>query len=254
MSTALARHTAAPTAPPTTRAPVPRSDDDNATPLWRKALPLVIILLVMALAGYGLSTMMKEGGSGPKKQMVKIAVLPDTPPPPPPPPKEEKKPELEEAPKQVMPTEQQKADTPPPPGEPLKMEGAAGDGPSAFGQGSVGKEYNGQQISTGGGAPQPKAADRAKFKYYANSARQVLRTELDKTLPPELLSLGARLLIWVDDAGAISRFELNGVSDKAAEDKLRQAMDAASRGYRLTPPAGMPQPLELRLSVNPVNG
>lgn len=224
-------------------------------PLWRKALPVVIILTVLGLAGYGLSTLMGSGGTGAKKQVVKIAVLPDTPPPPPPP-KEEKKPEPpKEEPKQVMPTEQPKVvDTPPPQqAETLKMEGAAGDGPSAFSAGSVKSDYSGQQIGAGGVA-QPKVVDRAKFKYYANSARQMLRAELDKSLPPELLNLGARLRIWVNEGGAITRFEVDGLNDKASDEKLRQAMEAVSRTYRLAPPADMPQPLELRLSVNPVSG
>lgn len=243
----IAMHSASPSIPP-------RHDDDGEAPLWRKALPVVLILVVMGLVGYGLSTLMGSGGSSaPKKQTVKIAVLPDTPPPPPPP-KEEKKPEPpKDDPKPMQMDQPKVADNPPPqPAEQLKMEGAAGDGPSAFASGSVAQDYAGQAIGNGG--TQPKVVDRTKFKYYANSARQVLRAELDKTLPPEMLNLGARLRIWVDDRGAISRFEVAGLSDKAAEDKLRQAMDTVSRNYRLVPPPEMPQPLELRLSVNPVNG
>lgn len=235
------------------RMPSPHDDDD--TPLWRKALPVVLVLIVLCAAGYGLSTMMGSGAGGPKKQTVRIAVLPDTPPPPPP--KEEKKPEPpKEEPKQIMQSEQAKVvDTPPQQqAEQLKMEGAAGDGPSAFSAGSVGKDYNGQPIGTGAGAPQPTVADRTRFKYYANSARQALRTELDKTLAPELMNLGARLRIWIDDDGTITRFEVAGLTDKAVEDRLRQAMEGAARAYRLAPPAGMPQPLELRLSVNPMSG
>ena len=56
---------------------------------------IVPALLVLVLVGVGflVRSMMGKGGEGPKRQTVKIAVLPDTPPPPPPPPKEEKKPE-----------------------------------------------------------------------------------------------------------------------------------------------------------------
>jgi protein TonB len=226
----------------------------TSLPLWRKAMPLLLILAVMGLIVYGVSKMMGTSGGDARKQMVKIAVLPDTPPPPPPPP--EKKPEPpKEEPKQAMQTEQLKVDTPPPPpGEPLKMEGAAGDGDSPFATGPVTRETNGANLDGGGVAAQPKAVDRAKFKYYGNSARQMLRAELEKTLPPELLKLGARLSIWIDEGGAISHFEVLGLTDKSAQDQLREAMEGAARHYRLAPPAGMPQPIELRLSVNPVSG
>jgi len=52
-------------------------------------------VLVLALVGVGwfIYSQMGQGSSGPKRQTVKIAVLPDAPPPPPPPPKEEKRPE-----------------------------------------------------------------------------------------------------------------------------------------------------------------
>ena len=55
---------------------------------------IVPALLVLALIGLGwfIHSQMGSGVSGPKRQTVKIAVLPDTPPPPPPP-KEEKRPE-----------------------------------------------------------------------------------------------------------------------------------------------------------------
>lgn len=203
----------------------------------------LIALVVWMLSGLG-------GSKGPpKRQVAKIAILPDTPPPPPPPPKEDKPPPKDE-PKQAAPTEAPKPDTPPEPAESLKMEGPAGTGPSAFGAGNISREYQGGDVLSGGrtGAG---AGDRAKFMFYVNSARQTLRTELDKHLAPGVLALGARLQIWISPSGAIQRYEIAQIGDRDAEPALRAALDKATRAYHLPAPAGMPQPLELQLSVKP---
>ena len=71
-----------------------------------------------------------------KKQTVAIKVLPDTPPPPPPKP-EDKPPPPKEEPKQVMQMDAPKVQTPQQAPAQLKMDGAAGDGPSAFAAGQV---------------------------------------------------------------------------------------------------------------------
>ena len=65
---------------------------------------------------------LEHGASGPKRQIARIMVLPDTPPPPPPP--EQKRPPKEEQPKQQV--EAPKPQVQPEP-EQLKMAGAAGD-------------------------------------------------------------------------------------------------------------------------------
>lgn len=223
-------------------------------PGWKKALTLGVIVLAMAGLGYWVSTKLGKADAGPKRQTVNIAVLPDKPPPPPPP-KDEKKPEPpKEEPKQQVQMDQPKVvDAPPQEAKALTQEGPAGDGPSMFAAGTVSKDY---QIggATSGGPQMTTSSDRSKYMFYANNARQILRGELDKLLPTEVLSLGAKLRVWIEPDGTIVRYQVSGVSDKAAEDKLRQAMDVAAKSYRLPAPAGMPQPLELRLSVNPANG
>jgi len=64
-----------------------------------------------------------HGPSGPKRQVARIMVLPDTPPPPPPPP-EEKRPPKEEQPKQQVETPKPQVQPEP---EQLKMAGQAGE-------------------------------------------------------------------------------------------------------------------------------
>ncbi|MBI5335813.1 MAG: TonB-dependent receptor [Burkholderiales bacterium] len=211
------------------------------------------VLAALALLAWLISGVGTSSPSGPKRQVAKIAILPDTPPPPPPPPKEDTPPPPKEAPKQALQTEAPKAEAPPEPTESLKMEGPAGDGPSAFSAGAVTQDYQGGAVISGGNA-NASGADRSRFMFYANSARQMLRGELDKQLDREVLRLGARLRIWVAPGGGIERYEIAQIGNPAFEDELRAALDRAARGYRLPPPPGLPQPLELQLSVRPAGG
>lgn len=229
-------------------------DADNGQPggIKRFIVPAVLVLALVGL-GWFIAKQMGQGGSGPKKQTVKIAVLPDTPPPPPPP-KPEKPPEPKPQDNAPQPQDQPKQVEAPPEPQQLKMEGAAGDGPSAFSAGNVSSDYKGGAIGSGSGSSAPSAGDRAKFNFYAKSAQQLLRSELDRTLARDVIRLGARLQIWIDASGRIDRYEINGLSDVAAQNQVRAAMQDISKGFRLVPPAGLPQPLEMRLSVNPLNG
>jgi protein TonB len=210
----------------------------------------VLVVAVLGLLGWLIKSVGSGSSAGPKHQTVKIAVLPDMPPPPPP--KEEPKKEPpKDQPKQTMQMDQPKvAQAPPQPSQSLKMEGAAGDGPSAFQQGSVSNEYSKGQVISGGTTGQASAGDRAKFMFYANSARQLLRGELEKNLAPEVLELGARLQVWVSPDGSISRYQILGLGKREAEAELRKAMDQAVQSYRMVPPVGMPQPMDLQLKVN----
>ena len=65
-----------------------------------KALVAAACLLIGLAVWWAVQGIKPEG---PKRQVAKIAILPDTPPPPPPPPKDEKKPEPpKDEPKQVL--------------------------------------------------------------------------------------------------------------------------------------------------------
>lgn len=228
------------------------NDDDSKPGLTRFIVPGGIALGLIG-AALLVHSLMGSGPAAPKRQTVKIAVLPDTPPPPPPP-KPEKPPEPKPQDNTPQPQDQPKLAEAPPEPQQLKMEGAAGDGPSAFSAGSVSSDYKGGAVGAGNGASAPSAGDRAKFNFYAKSAQQVLRAELDRTLARDVIRLGARLQIWIDASGRIDRYEIGGLSDAAAQNQVRAAMQDISKGFRLVPPAGLPQPLEMRLSVNPLNG
>jgi len=191
----------------------------------------------------------------PKRQVAKISILPDTPPPPPPPPKEEKKPEPpKEEPKQVMREEQIKQAEAPKPAESIKMEGAAGDGPSAFAAGSVAKDYAGGAPTTGSSSgPAGTAADRAQERFYANSARQLLQSEIERHLRADAEQLTATFAIWLDKDGGIQRFELSPSGNDGNDSALRAALDETRRQLKLPPPPALAlsQPMRFRLSVRP---
>jgi outer membrane biosynthesis protein TonB len=220
------------------------------TPLRRKLLNLVLVLVAIALiAGLALWVRSMLGGvSTPKRQVAKIAILPDTPPPPPPP-KEEKKPEppKDEA-KQPVRDEPVKQEAPKAPDAPIKMEGQAGNGPSAFGAGTVSHEYQGGApvVGASGGS----AADRAQERFYANSVRQLLHDEIEKHLAADAGEITASFSIWIDPDGSIRRFELQPSGNEARDQALRAAFDQTSTALRL-PSHGsqMTQPMRFKLSL-----
>ena len=64
---------------------MPETLDDQGEGRWQQFLiGGVIVALLVMLVWWGINSM-SHSSSGPKRQTVKIAVLPDTPPPPPPP-------------------------------------------------------------------------------------------------------------------------------------------------------------------------
>ena len=221
---------------------------------------LVFIVVVALIAGLTiwLKGMMGAPAAA-KRQVAKISILPDTPPPPPPPPKVEKKPEPpKDEVKQVMRENQVKQDTPKPADAPIKMDGPAGDGPSAFAAGAVTSEYKGgapvigtPAPTAGGGGSAPTVADRAQERFYANSVRQLLHAEIEKHLRSESGELTATFSIWIEPDGKIRRFELLPTGDAGRDTDLRAAFEESSRSLRLPPHSGLPQPMRFKLTVRP---
>jgi periplasmic protein TonB len=217
---------------------------------------ILVVLVVIALIA-GLTIMLKKMLSSPaaaKRQVAKISILPDTPPPPPPPPKEEKKPEpVKEQVKQEVREQTPKPDAPKPVDAPIKMDGPAGDGPSAFSAGSVTNEYKGGapvigSASTGSVAT---AVDRSQERFYANSVKQLLQAEIEKNLRADAGEQTATFSVWVEPDGSIRRFELVPTGDATRDTDLRAAFDTTSRRLRLPTHNGLPQPMRFKLSMRP---
>ncbi len=211
---------------------------------------LLLVALLIAAALY-LRKLVGED-TAPKRQISKISILPDTPPPPPPPPKDLKPPP--DAPNKPLPDAPvlKPAEAPQPPNAPIKMEGAAGDGPSAFAAGKVNSEYNGGPVSTGA-AQTGTSSDRAQERFYGNTARQLLRDAIEKSLKSEATQATAEFSVWITRDGAISRFELKATGDSKLDAELNAALDDTTRTLKLpAPPAAAAQPMKFRLNVRPL--
>jgi hypothetical protein len=224
-------------------------------PGWRRRLLL--------LAGAGSATLVvvalalwlgkpSESQGPPKRQVSKISILPDRPPPPPPPPKEEKPAPRDQPTPTVRDEAVKQAEAPKPANEPIKMEGAAGDGSSPFAAGAVRSEYAGGTPGTGANAAATgTASDRALDRFFANSARQLLRDEIEKHLKDDVQQAQAEFTLWIERNGAIQRYQLQPTGDEKLDAELRAALDQTQRSLRLpTPPAAL-QPMKFRLTLRP---
>lgn len=227
----------------------------KATNWWLRMVWLLAALLLLAGMAYGLKALVSEPDA-PKRQVARIVLLPDTPPPPPPPPppKEEKRPEPPKAEKPLPTPEPPKTPEPPAPAnEPIKMEGPAGDGPSAFAAGTVANEYRGGAPNTGlpGGGGAAAAVDRARDRLYASSARTLLRDALERSLRSDAPQLTATFTLWVAADGEIRRFELEPTGQPTTDSELTAALDQTRRDLRLPAPPSALQPMRFKITLQP---
>lgn len=224
-----------------------RSDQGEHKPvLMRFLVPALALGMLVGLGWWGVHSMQSDAG-GPKRQTVKIAVLPDAPPPPPPPPPEKKiEPEVKDIKPQPQQEDQPKPLDKAPEPEQIKMEGAAGDGPSAFGSGSVTKDYQigDPGIGMGGG-------NKMQFALFGGQVQRHVQASLAKNPKVKGGDYRVTVQVWVSPSGEL-RVELaSSTGDEKADDVLRQAL------VQLPPiqnvPPNLPQPIRLRIS-NRVTG
>ena len=220
-------------------------DDDNqsATRIWLKRIVIALVaMIILGALGYGISSLM-SGGAPMKKQVTTIKLIPDTPPPPPPPPpkeppKEQPKPD---APKEIKLEQPKPIETPP--AEQIKMEGAAGDGPSAFAAGAVNNDYKGGDVKTIG------SDGGAKFNWYAGIVKNQIEAALEKD---KKLTEGQYKLIvsvWLKKNGDIEKLEwAQSDVNPAIEQAVKAALDNMP-AMREPPPENMPQPIKLRITA-----
>jgi len=220
--------------------------------LIRGLVALLALAFIGATAAW-LKTLGGESGA-PKRQVARIALLPDTPPPPPPPPQERPpeppKPDVKPPPDVA----QQAEEAPKPANEFMKMDGPAGDGPSAFAAGTVTNEYTGG-VPGVGASQAASGADRAQERFYANAARQMLRDALERNFKSDLDQATATFSLWIDGDGSIRRFTLVPTGDARLDGELNAALDETSRSLRLPPPpSGVAgdTPMRFRLTVKPL--
>ncbi len=211
---------------------------------------MVAGLLALLVAFYFGYKALSEGKSAGQKRAPKISLLPTKPPPPPPPPKEEKKPEPPKEQKEVK--AEQKDEAPPAPT--LKMEGAAGDGPSPFGGGKVANEDLSRldpKPPVVRDLPVPEKAQGKglldPFNVYATSIKGELQRALARRADLKRRRYGIEINLWVGEDGRVARFEMVGsTNDDETDAAIRGAM-AALPAFSESPPPKMPQPVRLRI-------
>lgn len=207
-----------------------------------KRLILVMVgIAVLVGLGYGLKKLF-SGQAPAKKPVTTIKLLPDTPPPPPPPPPPPKE-QPKEQPKEIK--QEVKQEAPQPPSEALKMEGAAGDGPSPFTAGAVTNDYKGGEAETGkiGGK------SNARFNWFSASIKRQIEEALakDKTLASGKYSVVVH--VWVEADGRFKRCELAGSSGDPETDSRIKAALSSMPPLADSPPDDMPQPVKLRVTA-----
>ncbi len=213
---------------------------------WWIAAVAVLTLAAMVAGAYWVMGM---GKSDVKKKAPKIALITPAapPPPPPPPPKFEKKPDPPKEQQEVKMAQPERKQDDPPPSPELKMEGAAGNGPSAFGAGKVTSEDlsklgTGERSGTGTGMFDP-------YANYLQLAKGELQRYLKKNASLRRRRYSLDVHLWVSASGAVSRFELAGGSgDQETDEAVSQAL-ASLPALSQALPNNMPQPLRLRIST-----
>ena len=234
------------------------AEDHLEPPSLRRRMLVIAAVVLAVLAAGSLAWWLKSQLSAPsaaKRQVARITILPDTPPPPPPPPpKAEPKPPPRDDNKPPPPDLAPKPlQAPVAANEPIKMEGPAGSGDSPFAAGAVSNDYKGGPPTVGASAPGAgSVVDRAQERFYAQSARQLLQGEIERTLRSETTELVVSFSLWNDRAGAIQQVQLQPSGSTQDDAALQAALDDARRAFKLPqPPAGLTQPLRFRLTVRP---
>jgi len=219
-------------------------------------LALLIGLLVLGLLAWGLMSMMGKSEKPAQKKPPKITLVAPPPPPPPPPPKFEKKPEPPKEQKEMKVDQAVVKQEQAPPTPELKMEGAAGEGPSAFGAGKVSNEDLSQigksatgTVGTGGpgGAISSKSSMLNPLANYANMLKGEMQRYLSKNNALKRRRYAIDISVWVSVGGGMERFELMGTTGDTDTDAAIKKAISELPGFTQAPPAGMPQPIRLRI-------
>lgn len=214
--------------------------------LWAtRILIAVLVLAVLAGIAYGIKKLF-SGGPTQKKQITTVKLLPDTPPPPPPPPpKEPPKETPKEQPKEA-PKEPEPKPVEAPPAENLKMEGAAGDGPSPFQSGAVNNEYKGGDVTTG-----PKIGGKknmAAFAWFTNKVDAQIKKALDAESGLSKVKYQVDVRVFLNAQGDIDHAELIDSSGDAETDALIRKVLSRIPPLKESAPEDMPRKVIVRMA------
>jgi TonB family protein len=135
-----------------------------------------------------------------------------------------------------------------PPAEVLKMEGAAGDGPSPFAAGAVNNEYKGGPTAdTIGGGP-----NKHQFDWYTGLIKEKIEDAISKDKDIATGSYKLIVKVWVAANGHIEKFELvSSTGDTAKDELVKKALDGMAP-LSEAPPGDMPQPIKLKVTARSI--
>ncbi len=208
--------------------------------VWLKRVALILLALLVLAGLVYLGKALMSGGTPHKKAVTTVKLLPDTPPPPPPPPPKEPP---KEQPKEVKEIQQPKPD-PSPPAEVLKMEGAAGNGPSPFAAGAVNSEYKGGDVGTKIGGKKGLAA----FAWFTGQVKAKVEEALADDKDLSVAQYRLVVLLWLSASGSIERVELQGTSNNEKTDALIKKVLTGKLVANEPPPSDMPLPIKMRIT------
>lgn len=230
----------------TTYDPLLDEGTESQTSVWLKRIAIAFIgLLVLAAIGYGIKKLMSGGDTQHKKKITTIALKDLPPPPPPPPPKEPPKEQPKDQPKEVKEVQAPKP-VQAPPTEVLKMDGPAGDGPSAFAAGTPKEDYKGENL---GDTKTIGSDGSAKYNWYKGILKNQILDFLEKEKNLKEGQYKMILKVWLKTNGDIERVE---VTESDAEPEVQQTVKAVLNNMpamREALPEGMPQPIKLRFGA-----
>lgn len=211
--------------------------------IWLKRAALILAAILVLAGLYYLGKALMSDGSTHKKAVTTVKLLPDTPPPPPPPPPKEPPKEQPKEVKEVKEIQQPKQEQTPP-AEVLKMEGAAGNGPSPFAAGAVNSEYKGGDVGTKIGGRKGLAA----FAWFTGQVKVKVEEALAADKDLSIAQYRLVVLLWLNTAGYIERVELQGTSNNEKTDTLIKKVLTGKLVANEPPPSDMPQPIKIRIT------
>jgi protein TonB len=198
--------------------------------------------VALALIAWGLHALMGTKSNTKGKQPKISLMTPPPPPPPPPPPKFEKKIEPPKDVKEVKVDQQVQKAEPPAPTPELKMDGPAGDGPSAFASGKITSEDL-SKIGTGKG----ELGTGLNFNNYSIMLKSELQRYLSKNNNLRHRQYKVEVHVWLAADGSLKKSEmLTGTGDDATDEEIKLALQSVPK-FRDAPPANMPQPIRIRI-------
>ena len=128
------------------------------------------------------------------------------------------------------------------PSEQLKMEGAAGEGGSPFGSGTVGSDYVGGAVGTVGGT------GGVGMGAYATHLQRHFQDYLSRNRKLRGSDYRVVVKLWLRGDGSLERAELSGSTGTDTLDQLLQESLQQAPAMREAPPENLALPIRIRVT------